>query len=216
MNLPGSAKTHLWTGLLLALGGVLVGGYAYTGDRIYELTFLPVALFGLILVLGGSALAGYGQANRPRMGGRPSQDEDEGPTFRERVQERFAALLPGDEDTDRQVGSEADDSSTPPSSDAETSQTAEDEDEGPSVIERVTTGASSLLAAVKPDTEADEGNHRAEDPEPSGPATEPDEPDPVEADLECPKCRTSFTASGQSPFEAECPNCGYADLVDPS
>lgn len=75
MNLPGSAKIHVWIGLLASLMGVLVGGYAYTGWRIYHLTYLPVALLGLVLVLGGSALAGYGQANRPRLGGRGSDEE---------------------------------------------------------------------------------------------------------------------------------------------
>jgi hypothetical protein len=75
VNLPGSAKTHLYVGLIVAFVGIVVGGYAYTGDRIYDIVYLPVALFGLALLLAGSALAGYGQANRPRLGGR-GQDEE--------------------------------------------------------------------------------------------------------------------------------------------
>lgn len=75
MNLPGSPRLHVWVGLLVALVGVLVGGYAYTSWRIYHLHYLPVALVGLALVIGGSALAGYGQANRPRLGGRDAGDD---------------------------------------------------------------------------------------------------------------------------------------------
>jgi hypothetical protein len=103
VNLPGSAKLHLYTGLLIALVGVLVGGYAYTGSRIYDIVYLPVALLGLALVLGGSALAGYGQANRPRLGGRGGDDE---PGAIEKL-EAWIADLRSDDEGDEAV--EADD-----------------------------------------------------------------------------------------------------------
>ena len=70
MDLPGSPRTHVWGGMVIALVGVALGGYAYTGDRAYEFTFIFVAVLGFALVVTGSLLTGYGQANRPRMGGR--------------------------------------------------------------------------------------------------------------------------------------------------
>lgn len=93
MNLPGSAKLHVWTGLLLALVGVLVGGYAYTGDRVYHIEFIAVAFGGFLLLVAGSILAGWGQANRPRLGEDPRNEEDS-----TSIAERIAALLDrGDE-----------------------------------------------------------------------------------------------------------------------
>lgn len=99
MRLPGRARTHVWLGLLAALAGVILGGYAYTGDRIYELVYLPLALLGLALLVAGSALAGYGQANRPRLGGR-QEEEDEEPGLLTRLRAR----LTGDEDQQADEG----------------------------------------------------------------------------------------------------------------
>jgi hypothetical protein len=115
LNLPGSPKTHLWVGLVLSLVGVLVGGYAYTGDRIYHIEFLPVALLGLALLVGGSALAGYGQANRPRLGGR--RDEDEQPGLLARARASIQGLIRrGDED---EAEGEDPDEDEPPDTEAE-------------------------------------------------------------------------------------------------
>lgn len=94
MNLPGRAKTHVWTGLVVALVGVGVGAYAYTGDRVYHLEFVAVALGGLALVVGGSTLAGYGQANRPRLGGAAARDDEEDedePSILERLKGLFVS-----------------------------------------------------------------------------------------------------------------------------
>lgn len=84
MKLPGSAKAHVWIGLVLALVGIVVGGYAYTGDRIYRIEFIGVAFLGFLMMVGGSVLAGWGQANRPRLGGNPANQE-ESPSLGERV-----------------------------------------------------------------------------------------------------------------------------------
>lgn len=85
VDLPGRARTHVWLGLVVSLVGVAVGAYAYTGDRIYELEFLVVAVVGLALIVGGSTLAGVGQSNRPRMGGPPDEEE---PSLLKRLRER--------------------------------------------------------------------------------------------------------------------------------
>lgn len=70
MRVPGSPQAHVWTGLLLALVGVFVAGFAYTGDRAYHLVYIAVAFLGFALLVGGSLLAGHGQANKPRLGPR--------------------------------------------------------------------------------------------------------------------------------------------------
>lgn len=92
VDLPGRPKTHLYLGLVVALVGVGVGAYAYTGDRVYRIEFLAVALFGLALIVGGSTLAGVGQANRPRMGGPVDEEE---PSL---LDELRAAVFGGDGD----------------------------------------------------------------------------------------------------------------------
>lgn len=96
MELPGSPKVHVWSGMVIALVGVAVGGYAYTGDRAYHAVYILVAFLGFLMVLGGSLLTGWGQANRPRMGGRAARrreekkdtgtdDEDTGPGIAQRL-----------------------------------------------------------------------------------------------------------------------------------
>lgn len=102
MNLPGSPKLHLWVGLTISLVGVLVGGYAYTGDRAYEIQFVAVALLGFLLLVAGGVLAGYGQANRPRLGGRAAATEDE-PSLVDRLKARFT----GDDEEDAEAGEAA-------------------------------------------------------------------------------------------------------------
>ncbi len=77
MNVPGSPKLHIWLGLLVSLVGVFVGGYAYTGERVYDIWFIPVAVLGFALVAGGSVLAAYGQARRPRLGGASNDEKDD-------------------------------------------------------------------------------------------------------------------------------------------
>jgi hypothetical protein len=58
----------VYTGLIVSVVGILAGGYAYTGDRVYHIEYLALALFGFALLVVGGLLAGYGQANRPRLG----------------------------------------------------------------------------------------------------------------------------------------------------
>lgn len=77
MDLPGSPKAHVWIGLVIALVGVAIGGYAYTGDRVYHAEFILVAFLGFALLVGGSVLTGWGQANRPRMGGKAARRKEE-------------------------------------------------------------------------------------------------------------------------------------------
>ncbi len=97
MNLPGSPKLHVWLGLTVALAGILVGGYAYTGDRIYRIEFIPVAFVGFLLLVGGSTLAGYGQANRPRLGGNPAS-QDDAPSMLDRLKALVDRGAPSNED----------------------------------------------------------------------------------------------------------------------
>jgi len=67
---PGPPRLHVWVGLVVATVGLVVATYAYTGNRAYEIIYVPVAVLGFLLVLVGSLEAGWGQANKPRMGGR--------------------------------------------------------------------------------------------------------------------------------------------------
>lgn len=113
MNVPGSPKLHIWLGLVVALVGTFVGGYAYTGDRAYHLEFILVALLGFLLIVAGGTLAAYGQASRPRLGGTPSQndedeedEEDEGPSFLDRVKAQVTVLAASGTDGEEPRGEE--------------------------------------------------------------------------------------------------------------
>lgn len=101
MNLPGPPKLWLNVGILIALIGVVVGGYAYTGDRAYEIEFVAVAVLGFVLLVLGSWMAGWAQAQRPRLGGASKRDDDADGEKREKpsLAERLKAALPGRSDT---------------------------------------------------------------------------------------------------------------------
>lgn len=115
MNIPGSPRLHVWLGIILAFAGALIGGYAYTGERIYEIVYLPVALVGLVLLVAGSALAGYGQANRPRLGGAPS-DEEETPSLLDRARAWLSdrGASQGDDETAAQASDGGAEAEEPP------------------------------------------------------------------------------------------------------
>lgn len=98
MKLPGPPKLWLWIGLVLATAGVVVGGYAYTGDRAYQIEYVAVAVLGFIVMLAGSILAGWAQAQRPRLGEKPrkKKEGEDKPS----VLARLRAKLPGGADSD--------------------------------------------------------------------------------------------------------------------
>ncbi len=97
MKLPGPPKLWLNVGILIALVGVVVGGYAYTGDRAYEIEFVAVAFLGFLLLVLGSWMAGWAQAQRPRLGAARERDDDEDNEERGKpsLTERLKAALPG-------------------------------------------------------------------------------------------------------------------------
>lgn len=151
MELPGSPKVHVWSGLVIALVGIALGGYAYTGDRAYHAVFILVAFLGFLMVVGGSVLTGWGQANRPRMGGKAARRKQE----------------------------------------AKANEEQEDEDESPSIGQRLTGAVTGLTDRVR---EMRQG-------------------DAIVATVRCPDCGFVFEAEGEPPFEATCPECGYVDEV---
>lgn len=209
MNLPGSPRTHVWTGLAVALVGVLVGGYAYTSWRIYYIKYLPVALAGLALLIVGSALAGYGQANRPRLGGK-ARAEDEGGerSTLDRLRDAIASLAGGEDDAE---ASETTRTSRREAGDGPQDPASEDQDRFSGALDRVRAWLPSRWdGEAEPDV----------DPSPAAP--EPAERDregprgesiPVELDLECPECGEQFSKRGRPPMDVACPSCDHRDEV---
>jgi predicted RNA-binding Zn-ribbon protein involved in translation (DUF1610 family) len=59
-----SEPTHpsVWAGLVLAVAGLLVALYAYTGPRVYDIVYFFAALAGGLLALGGILAAAWGRA----------------------------------------------------------------------------------------------------------------------------------------------------------
>lgn len=238
MNLPGSARSHVWIGLVVALVGIAVAGYAYTGDRAYDILYVLVAFLGFALLVLGSLLTGWGQANRPRMGGKAARRKEEAKGS-EGLTARLKAWV---------ASGSRQDESTPPAS--------EDEDEhvvatvrcpdcgevftASGVVPFETTcpscGKVDQVRAPEPLEVTGGGGEPTgsprSQPQPADPCPEDQDGDqaaelslgqrvkrglsraePVTATLACQACGEVFTATGKAPFETACPACGHAGIV---
>lgn len=229
-NVPPTHPT-VWLGLGLAVIGLLVATYAYTGARVYEIGFAFAALGGAILALAGILMAAWGRsimaarASRSRRAvfkedalamAKPVKVSDtleepaseDAPTIAApREKKRFAFPLP-------KLGGKGE---RKPAERAEGAG-------GGSVFafKRRAPDPAATPVTVQPEPAAADPEERIEvaletalletaaeervaAPEPAAP--------PVRVTLKCPSCSTTFSAEGVRPFQATCSSCGFSATV---
>ena len=209
--------THVsvWVGLGLSIVGLLIAMYAYSGTRVYDITFAYVAMAGGVVALGGILVSAWGRAimaaRAQRMRRQTLQHDalkltEMGiaearppPTVAEPPQKkRFAFALPG-----RKAKGEA-----------------------PAVEGGASSGTlfafrsrSAPPPAPEPEPVAVEAR-ALEIPAIEGLVV--DAPLPMEAaapavaervTLRCPSCGSQFSAEGVRPLAVTCPSCGFSATV---
>lgn len=226
-NVPPTHPT-VWIGLGLAVVGLVVATYAYTGARVYEIGFAFVALFGAILALAGILVAAWG---RSIMAARASRSR------RTAFKEDAMALA---------TPVAVNELSTPSSEDAPTVAVSREKKRfsfpmpkrGPKAEQKETAGGTSGAGgsvfafkrrAPSPEAEqsppAEPATVEAALPVPEVAAPPPaidaeldaigdlHEPKTVRVTLKCPSCATTFTAEGVRPFQASCTSCGFSATI---
>lgn len=185
-----SPPTHptVWAGLGLAAVGLLLAAYAYTGTRIYDITFAFVAVAGGLLALAGILTAAWGRAV---MSAR-AQRSRRGLIHDDAVKAARAAHVAEEE---------------PPTVAAPKEKRAFD----------LARAAKRLVPRLpqreKPDPKAVFAfrSPPPAEPAPAAPPTPAGVPERVT--LRCPQCDAKFTTVGVRPLTATCPSCGFAAQV---
>ncbi|HEX2022259.1 MAG TPA: hypothetical protein VHH36_06065 [Candidatus Thermoplasmatota archaeon] len=202
--------THptVYVGLGLAVVGLLLATYAYTGSRVYDSAFALVALAGGVLALLGIMTAAWGRAvmgarAQRRARGRPAPEPAPGlPTVAapEGKSEKRRIPFPIPRRAKRETG-EAKPASNLFSFRRRSAPPPAPEEPAP---------PEAVIEAPAPE------------PVPAPPAVEVAvaeapvaAPAPVleRVTLRCPRCATTFTAEGARPFAATCPSCALVAEV---
>lgn len=190
-----SEPTHptVWAGLGLAIAGLLVSVYAYTGARVYDIAFFFVAIGGGVLALAGILAAAWGRAL--------------GSSRRKRAEKavRFGAPATAEAGPERPAEKPA-----PPTVAAPA--------EKRSILARlVPKGAPKEPAAPAKPVFAFKrrGAPVAEAGNGSAAVAVQASPVPVleRLTIACPECGETFSAEGIRPFNASCPKCSFSAEV---
>lgn len=210
-NVPPTHPT-VWVGLALAVVGLLVATFAYTGTRVYDIAFAFTALAGGLLALAGILTAAWGRsimaarASRSRRGLIKEEalklDEQLPTVATTREKKRFAFPLSRREKPEK----------------AEAQGAA-----GVFAFKRRAPEPEPVPEPEPPMARDDPRNPEVqlETPDEEIPITVTSEPEsspessaePVRVTLRCPQCSQTFSAEGVRPFTATCGNCGFSANV---
>jgi hypothetical protein len=211
--------THVsvWIGLGLSIVGLLIAMYAYSGTRVYDITYAYVAMAGGVVALGGILVSAWGRA-----------------IMAARAQRMRRQTLQHDALKLTEVGiAEA----RPPPTVAEPPQkkrfsfslpSRRPKTEAPAVEGGASSGTLFAFRARAPPPVAPEA-----EPAPAAetrameiPAIESLVETPLAIDapaavpqalervtLRCPSCSTQFTTEGVRPLAVTCPSCGFSATV---
>lgn len=186
-----SPPTHptVWVGLGLAALGLLLAAYAYTGTRVYDITFAFVAILGGALALGGILTAAWGRA-----------------VMAARAQRSKRGLMKDDAVKAAHAAHVAEEA--PPTVAAPASKRSFDFARAarrlmPQPRAKTTEGTSKggLFA------------FRSPAPPVEAPAAAVVAAEPQRIKVRCPQCSTEFSGEGVRPFTLTCPSCGFAAEV---
>lgn len=217
--------THptVWVGLALAVGGLLVATYAYTGARVYEVAFAFVALGGAIMALAGILVAAWG---RSIMAARASRSrravfKDDALALGRPVPVTQAVTQPSSEDAPTvAVSREKKRFSFPlPKRNKSSPTSRTDERSGASGAgvfafkrRQGSTDPAQAQTAEAPPAQAQQAPLPPIDAELDA-IGDLGEPRIVRVTLKCPSCATTFSAEGIRPFQASCTQCGFSATV---
>lgn len=212
-NVPPTHPT-VWVGLALAVVGLLLATYAYTGARVYSIAFAFVALSGALLALAGILVAAWGRsvmASRASRARRATFQADamsiakpvsaaqaiaevsseQAPTVAASAEKkRFSFAMPKLPRRERAP--------------------KEQKSATPAGEEKSAIPSGAFRFRRREETPEPEAEPR---PQPEPLVTLAPRPEPVRVTLRCPQCSTTFSAEGARPFEAVCGNCGFAATV---
>ncbi|MEA3201508.1 MAG: hypothetical protein QOE90_2936 [Thermoplasmata archaeon] len=195
--------THVsvWIGLGLSIVGLLVAMYAYSGTRVYDITYAFVALVGGLAALAGIMVSAWGRA-----------------IMAARAQRNRRATL----QKDALMVADAGIAERPPPTVAEPAEKKRFalpfKNRKPKQVVEGEASSGTLFAFKS----------RAAEPQPEPRALEiPAIESLVEAPLQmeaaapavervtlkCPSCATQFTTEGVRPLTATCPACGFSATV---
>lgn len=200
-NVPATHPT-VYVGLALAVVGLLLAMYAYTGTRVYDIVFAFVAIGGAVVALAGILLAAWG---RSIMAARASRSR--------RAVMRDESMKLGEAPAKPKPAAKA--APEPKAEDLPTvaapaskkrfdfslgrRKARSDEPSGVFAFKRKPSGAAATPAAAVVAQEA----------APPAPAATPER-----ITLRCPSCGTEFTAEGVRPFSVACPSCAFSDTIE--
>lgn len=212
-NKRAQPSTHptVYVGLLLAIGGLLVAMYAYTGTRIYDATYFFVAIGGGLLALFGMLTAAWGRAVATARAQRVRRQRAK------RAAESGAAIEPA-------ATREAAPVEQPPTVAAPREKRriaipsfvrrgkregSDAEDEAGNMFSFRRRAARNepeqVVVEETPASAAESATTHATDVTSDGVE--------VRITLKCPQCATQFTAEGVQPIAIECPSCGLTGQV---
>lgn len=212
-NVPPTHPT-VYVGLALAVMGLLVAMYAYTGTRVYDIVFAFIALAGALLALAGILVAAWG---RSIMAARASRSR------RAVIREDALSLAKPVAASDAPASSETLPTiATPPekkrfSFPIPKRAKKEDKREGsPGAVfafKRREPAAAPAESARAPPAADDPRSPGFAAALPAETASVSLVDRPTRATLRCPQCGNQFVAEGVRPFSATCPTCGFASTI---
>lgn len=189
--------THptVWVGLGLAAIGLLVAMFAYSGTRVYDITFALVATLGALVATVGILMAAWGRAIMSARAQRSRRAAMRSETLKlnEMLEAPPTVAEPPVKrrlDVKAWMGRRAKDEA------ADGNGRSPEKPRRPlfALRGKASTSGAAGSAAV----------------EVAPPAAAPQR---VRLTLECPNCQAQFEAEGERPFVASCPACGHAEAV---
>lgn len=214
-----STHPSVFVGLLMAIGGLLLAMYAYTGTRIYDRTFAYVAIGGGILALSGILVSAWGRAIMASRAQRARRV-----AVRENAQQQDQKLEEKPARRGFSLGRKrAAEARAPPTIAAPADKKRalmptlpKLGRRGKAKPENGANGAPSFFAFKRKNEGASSSGGAS-----SSVVTEeqPADTDPtadgaiVRITLRCPECNEQFTAEGVQPLTVTCPACSFSGTV---
>lgn len=198
-NVPATHPT-VYVGLALAVVGLLLAMYAYTGTRVYDIVFAFVAVGGAVVALAGILLAAWGRSIMSARAARSRRSamKDDAMKLADEVPSKGRAKpVPPPEDLPTVAA---------PASKKRFDFSIGRRKEKPAKAAE----ASNVFAFKRKPAEA--GPTTA--PAAREASAAPPEPAIERVTLGCPSCATQFSAEGTRPFRVTCPSCGFSDLLE--